>query len=60
MLPVFWSCGAYMLQPWLSEAVRLQAEDFFDFERDFLLPLPEDGGFQAAPQPSSSRKRWER
>ena len=48
MLPVFWSNGAFLLQPWLSEAVRLLTEDSFAFDRDFLLPLPKDGGLTAA------------
>ena len=48
MLPVFWSSGAFLLHPWLTEAVRLLTEGSFDFERDFLLPLPADGGFTAA------------
>ena len=48
VLPVFWSSGAYLLQPWLPEAVWLLTEGSFDFERGFLLPLPADGGFTAA------------
>ena len=48
MLPVFWSLGAYLLHPWLTEALRLLTEGSFAFERDFLLPLPADGGFTTA------------
>ena len=48
VLPVFWSSGAYLRHEWLAEAVRLLTEDSFGFERDFLLPLPADGGFAAA------------
>jgi hypothetical protein len=48
VLPVFWSSGAYLRHPWLSEAVRLLTKGSFSFERDFLLPLPADGGFTAA------------
>ena len=48
VLPVFWSLGAHLEKPWLTEAVKLLTTNSFAFERDFLLPLPADGGFTAA------------
>ena len=54
VLPVFWSSGAYLLQPWLSEVVRLLTEGSFDFERDFFCRQT----VASQPPPGAAPSTW--
>ena len=40
VLPCFVSQDAWVKRPWLDTGLALLTQESFNFERDFLLPLP--------------------